>query len=520
MRSQTCRGTLCARVLFVAAAVGAFAAGARVSAQPPPPSTVIVNAAVIDGTGAPRRVAAVRIRGDRIADVGPFAPAAGETVVDGKGLALAPGFIDTHSHGDSAIFDRPDALGAVSQGVTTIVGGQDGGSRSPLAEFFAKLEKSPAAINVASYAGHGRLRRQVMGDDFRRPARPEEVARMRELLRTELDAGALGLSTGLEYDPGIFSDPSEVVELARVAAEAGGRYISHIRSEDRDFWKAIDEIVAIGREAKIPVQVSHLKLAMRSLWGQTDRLLRTFEQARTAGVDITADIYPYLYWQSTLTVLFPQRNFEDRPTAELVLREISTPEDLLLGTFAPEPSYAGKTVAEIAKLRGTDGPDTLMALIREALAYEKKTGKDAESVIGTSMSEPDLERLLAWPHANICTDGELDGRHPRGFGTYPRVLGRYVRERQVMTLEEAVRKMTSLAAAHVGLRERGVVRPGAFADLVLFDPGTVIDRATTQDPQALSAGIAKVWVNGALVFDGKGATRSRPGRVLKREPRG
>jgi len=461
----------------------------------------------------------VRIRGDRVAEVGSLSPAPGEAVVDAKGLVLAPGFVDTHSHGDHGIFDHPDALGAVSQGISTIVAGQDGGSPWPLSDFFAKLDRTPATVNVAAYAGHGRIRRTVMGDDFRRPARPDELARMKELLAQELGAGALGLSTGLEYDPGIFSAPSEVVELARVAAQAGGRYISHVRSEDRNFWAAIDEIVAIGREANIPVQVSHLKLAMRSLWGQADRLIGTFERARASGVDITADIYPYLYWQSTLTVLFPERNFEDRPTAELVLREISTPEDLLLGTFAPEPSYAGKTLAEIAKRRGTDAPATLMALIREALEYERRTGKDAESVIGTSMSEPDLERLMAWKHANICTDGELDGRHPRGFGTYPRVLGRYVRERKVLTLEEAIRKMTSLAAANVGLRDRGTIRPGAFADLVLLDPATVIDRATTQEPRALSVGIGKVWVNGGLVYDAGSATGNRPGRVLRREPR-
>jgi N-acyl-D-amino-acid deacylase len=498
-----------------------LAVGAAAAPPPTAPvtsSTLIINAAVVDGTGAARRNVAVRVRGDRIAEVGDLKPGAGEVVVDAKGLVLAPGFVDTHSHGDHGIFDHPDALAAVSQGVTTIVVGQDGGSPWPLADFFARLEGTPPALNVASYTGHGRIRRTVMGDDFRRHARPEELARMKELLAQELAAGALGLSTGLEYDPGIFSAPSEVVELARVAAQAGGRYISHVRSEDRNFWDAIDEIVAIGREARIPVQVSHLKLAMRSLWGQTDRLIATFERARAAGVDITADIYPYLYWQSTLTVLFPERNFEHRPTAELVLREVSTPEDLLLGTFAPEPSYAGKTLAEIARLRGTDGPATLMALIREALEYESRTGKDAESVIGTSMSEPDLERLLAWKHANICTDGELDGRHPRGFGTYPRVLGRYVRERKVMTLEEAVRKMTSLAAANVGLRARGTIRPGAFADLVLLDPATVIDRATTKEPQAVSVGISKVWVNGGLVYDAGSATGQRPGRVLRRPP--
>ena len=482
-------------------------------------SVLIVNAVVVDGTGAPRRPAAVRLGGDRIAEVGALAPAPGETVVDARGLVLAPGIIDTHSHGDRGLFAHADALATVSQGISTIVVGQDGGSPWPLSDFFARLDREPAAINVASYAGHGRIRGKVMGDDFRRPARPEEVARMRELLAQEMKAGALGLSSGLEYDPGIFSARSEVLDLARVAAAAGGRYISHIRSEDRYFWDAIDEIVTIGREAKLPVQVSHIKLAMHSLWGQADRLLKTLNDARAAGVDITADIYPYLYWQSTLTVLFPERDFQNRKTAELVLREISTPDDLLLGTFAPEPSYAGKTLAEIARARGTDPPATLMALIREALAYEAahKDDDDVESVIGTSMSEPDLERLLAWPYTNVCTDGELDGRHPRGFGTYPRVLGRYVRERKVVSLEEAVRKMTSLAAHNVGLRDRGEVRPGAFADLVLFDPATVMDRATTRDPHALSAGIARVWVNGAVVYEAGAATGRRPGRALRRE---
>jgi N-acyl-D-amino-acid deacylase len=482
-------------------------------------SVLIVNAVVVDGTGAARWPAAVRLRGDRITEVGALSPAPGEPVFDAKGLVLAPGFIDTHSHGDRGLFEHPDVLAAVSQGISTIVVGQDGGSPWPLADFFARLDREPVAINVASYAGHGRLRGKVMGEDFRRHARPDEVARMRELLAQEMKAGALGLSTGLEYDPGIFSARSEVLDLARVAAAAGGRYISHVRSEDRYFWDAIDEIITIGREAKLPVQVSHVKLAMHSLWGQADRLLRTLDAARAAGVDITADVYPYLYWQSTLTVLFPARDFENRQSAEFALREISTPDDLLLGRFAPEPSYAGKTLAEIARLRGTDPPATLMALIKEALAFEAahKEDDDVESVIGTSMSEPDLERLLAWPHANICTDGELDGRHPRGFGTYPRVLGRYVRERKVVSLEEAVRKMTSLAAHDVGLRDRGAIRPGAFADLVLFDPATVIDRATTRDPQALSTGIQRLWVNGEVVYEAGTASGRRPGRALRRE---
>ena len=504
----------CAATLVLSSAVrGATPAPAKLA-----PTTVIVNAVLVDGLGGGRRPGAVRVRGDRILEVGDLRPILGEAVVDARGLVLAPGFIDTHSHGDRGLFEHRDALAAVSQGITTIVAGQDGGSPWPLAEFFARLRREPAAVNVASYVGHGRLRHEVMGDDFRRAATPAEVGRMRVLLEREMRAGALGLSTGLEYDPGIYSVPTEVIELARVAAASGGRYISHVRSEDRHFWEAIDEIITIGREARLPVQVSHVKLAMHSLWGQADRLLRTLDEARARGLDVTADIYPYLYWQSTLTVLFPERDFDNRASAEFAVTEVSTPEGLLLGRFGPEPSYAGKTLAEIARLRGTDPPATLMDLIREAQAYEKKTGRDdAESVIGTSMSEPDLERLLAWPHANVCTDGELDGRHPRGFGTFPRVLGRYVRERGVITVEEAVRKMTGLAAHNVGLAGRGEIRPGAYADLVLFDPATVIDRATTKDPHALAVGIETVWVNGSIVYEKGAASANRPGRVLRRE---
>jgi N-acyl-D-amino-acid deacylase len=484
-----------------------------------PATTLIVNARIFDGSGGPARRGSVRIRGDRIAEVGDLRAVPVEVVVDARGLPLAPGFIDTHSHHDRGIFEMSDALAAVSQGITTIVVGQDGGSRSPLSEFFARLEREPPAVNVASYSGHGSLREQVMGDDFKRVATAQELDRMRELLRADLEAGALGLSTGLEYDPGIYSSPQEVIELAKVASASGGRYISHIRSEDRHFWRAIDEIITIGREARLPVQISHIKLAMRSLWGHADSLIRVLDRARASGVDVTADIYPYTYWQSTLTVLFPERDFENRATAEFVLREISAPDGLLLARFDPDTSYVGKTVAQIAVARRTDPPSTLMALIRESLALEKTTGNSAESVIGTSMDERDIERLLAWPFANVCSDGGLAGRHPRGFGAFTRVLGPYTRERRVLPLEETIRRMTSLSARNVGIAERGRIAPGYFADLVLFDPQTVRDLATPEEPQTRSVGIQSVWVNGALVYDGGASTGRRPGRVIRRVAR-
>jgi N-acyl-D-amino-acid deacylase len=481
------------------------------ASQPPPSATIIRNATVLDGTGSPGRQVEVRIAGDRITDVGHPTPATSDRIVDAHGLTLAPGFIDTHSHASRGLFDHRDALADVSQGITTVVVGQDGSSTYPLADYFTRLRDQPAAVNVASYVGHGTIRREVLGTDFKRVATSEEVRRMEELVRAEMASGALGLSTGLEYDPGIYSAPGEVVALAKVAGAAGGRYISHIRSEDRTEWQAIDEIIAIGRDARIPVQVSHMKLAMRGTWGQADKLVRVLDRARAEHVQITADIYPYTYWQSTITVLFPKRDFANRTEAEFVLDQVVAPEDLLITRFEPNPAYGGKTLAQIAAMRNTPPAVALMDVIREGEQHDAGAG-----VIATSMDERDVVRLLKWPFANICTDGELAGAHPRGFGSFPRVLGRYVREQRALTLPEAVRKMTSLAAANVGLANRGAIAPGAYADLVLFDPATIADRATTAQPQLTSTGIETVWVNGEIVFGGGSTTGAHPGRVLAR----
>jgi N-acyl-D-amino-acid deacylase len=487
------------------------------------PSTLITGATVVDGTGQPRFEADVRIEGDRIAAVGQLKQLPGEAVIDARGLVLAPGFIDTHSHADYEIDRYPDAEADISQGITTVLTGNCGGSQLPLSEFFARVEERGSAVNIASFSGHGTIRDKVMGDDFTRPAAAEEIERMRALLSDEMDAGALGLSTGLEYDPGIYSTTGEVVELAKVVASHGGRYVSHIRSEDRSFWQAVDEILAIGRQAQVPVRISHLKLAMTSSHGQTDRLLGMLDQAREEGIEVTADIYPYTYWQSTLTVMFPDRDYENREAALFAVEELSSPGNMLIPDFEPDPSLAGKTLSEIAAIRGTDPATTLMDLIREAesLRKEKKAqgeDEDVESVIAVSMTENDIEKLMAWPHINFCTDGELDGAHPRCYGSFPRVLGRYVRERHVLTLEQAIHRMTDLAATSNGIQERGRIEPGEFADLVLFDPETVLDRATTDEPHATSVGIEMVWVNGRIVFEDGRPSGSRPGRVLRRVP--
>lgn len=473
---------------------------------------LVRDAVVVDGTGAPGRHTDVRIVDDRIAAIGELAPKPGERIVDAHGLVLAPGFIDTHSHHGGGLAAEPSALPVVSQGVTTIVVGQDGDSEVPLADFFRKYDAHPAAINIASYSGHNTLRKNVLGEDFKHKANAAQIERMRRLLVADMKAGALGLSTGLEYDPGIYSDTAELLVLARAIAPYGGRYISHMRSEDRDLWQALDELLAIGREAKIPVQVSHAKLAMTDWWGQADRFLAVLDKARAEGIDATLDVYPYDSWHSTLTVLWPKRDFDNREATEFALKHVAPADGLRLSAFTPDPSLVGKTVAEIAREKGMDEPATAMMLVRQAEAVKGEAG-----VIGRSMDERDIEKLILWPQANICSDGSTDSLHPRSVGSFPRVLRMYVREKKVLTLEQAIQKMTSAAAQHMGFPDRGEIRVGAIADLVLFDPDTIADRATYEHPHEQSVGIARVWINGTSVFEDGKATGARPGRALRRK---
>ena len=517
------QGSRFRRALLVAAWL-AFLPGCADTAAPPAAGSFLVRGAtIVDGTGSPGFIGSLRVVDGVIAEVAAddgsdaLSPTDNEPVHDGSGLVLAPGFIDTHSHHDGGLLGEPTALAAVSQGITTIVAGQDGGSQFPIADFLAALEATPAAVNVASYAGHGTLRRQVMGDDFRREAADEEVAAMQALLETELASGVLGLSTGLEYDPGIYSSTDEVVALAQTASANGGRYISHMRSEDRALHDAIDETIEIAERARLPVQISHFKLAARGLWGQAAEILARLDEARARGLDITADVYPYEYWQSTMTVLFPERDFNDREAARYALEELVAPEGMLIGRYGPDPALEGKTLAEISAERGTDPVTAYLDLIQVSQAARADSALDgSESIVATSMTFDDIATLMAWPHTNISSDGGLRGAHPRGFGAYPRVLGRYVREERRLGLEEAIHKMTGLAAAHMGLPDRGVLRPGVPADLVLFDPATVIDRSTTAEPHLTAAGIERVWVAGAVVYEDGAVTGELPGVVLRR----
>ena len=478
--------------------------------------TLISNVLIVDGSGAPPRAGSVRVVDSRIAEVGEVVPGPGDWVINGGGGVLAPGFIDTHSHADDLILERPNALPKITQGITTVVVGQDGSSPYPLADFFRALDEAPAKVNVAAYVGHNTLRSAVMGPDSARAASPVAMQAMAQRLDSELNAGALGLSTGLEYEPGIYSKQAEVLLLAQQTAQRGGRYISHIRSEDRWFEEALGEIINIGRITGMPVQISHLKLAMKRLWGTGPEIITRLDEARADGVDITADLYPYVYWQSNMMVLLPERDPTDLSAIAFVMTQLAPPEGIIFTHFPPEPDYVGKTLVEVAALRGESPGQAFSALAQLSVAWTRDTGEPGDMIIGTSMDEVDLQTLMGWPHANICTDGGLEDRHPRGAGSFPRVLGRYVRDLKLLTLEAAIHKMTGLAARHMGFEDRGVIAVGKRADLVLFDPMTIIDRATTMEPFLPATGISHVWVNGVAVLSAGEPTAAFPGRVLRR----
>jgi N-acyl-D-amino-acid deacylase len=484
-------------------------------AQVPPPAlrnakgTVIINARVADGTGNPLRKTNVRIAGEHIVRIGDFKAEKNDRIIDAKGLVLSPGFIDIHNHSTDGLESDPLAETQIAQGITSIVVGADGDSPWPILPWLDALRKNPAAVNVAAMAGHATIREQVMGKDFKRHATAEEMAQMAKLAEQAIEEGAIGLSSGLEYEVGSYSSTDELVLMATAAARNHGFYMTHIRDEGNKSFEALNEEIAIGQRAGIPIQHSHIKVSTVAVWGQALEYIRIIESARKRGVDFLADCYPYDAWHSNIKVIMPDKQYENPQSVEKALADTGGADAVTITEFKPHPEYASHTIAELAARRGISPVQMYIEIVREGDAANTEAG-----VIGKSMIESDIKAFYQQPWVMVASDGGIGSHHPRGAGTFPRVLGVYVREKKWLTLPEAIRKMTSLPAQRLSWKDRGVIREGAIADLVLFDPNTVIDRSTFAKPFELPAGIEKVFVNGELVWDAGNPTGARPGRVL------
>ncbi len=496
--------TTCRAFIVVLLALG----GSVALAEQQAPGLLIRNGRVVDGTGGPSRAVDVRIAGDAIVEVGAgLTPAPGERVIDASGLVVAPGFIDMHSHADGGLETSPDAATQLRQGITTALVGQDGGSELPIADLNDRIARVPPAINVATSVGHGTVRRLVMGEDFKRAATAAEIETMKVLVDRGMKDGAVGLSSGLEYDPGFYATTDELAALATAIKPYGGFFSSHVRDEENEYVTAWKEAIEVGRRAGVAVQISHMKLASKPVWGRAKDGLAVLEAARREGLTVMGDWYPYPYWQSAMYVLIPDRDFENVEKWRVGLDEIGGAGNVRITSYSADPSWNGKTLAELAAAEKMDAPALIVRMVKAAGA--------GIGIIGTSMDEADMKAILAHPQVLICSDGQLSGRHPRGYGAFPRVLGRYVREQQVIGLEEAIAKMTSRSAAMLGLPDRGAIAVGRKADVVVFDAAAIADRGTPQEPAQAPVGVDTVIVNGQVVLDRGQVTPARPGRALR-----
>ncbi len=471
---------------------------------------VILGATLIDGSGrAPLRDAAVIIRGDSIVAVGRRGQVKiprDARVIDARGMVVSPGFIDAHNHSDRGFTTDPSAASQVSQGITTVVIGQDGGSPFPVGEYLARLDQNPIALNVLTFVGHATVRSRVMGQDTNRRATPAEVEKMKQMVEQAMRDGAIGLSSGLEYETGKPASTDEMIALARAASAFGGIYISHIRDEADKTFEALNEAIQIGREARLPVQISHIKLGSVAVWGRAGEAVALINKARAGGQDITADCYPYDAWSSTIRVLIPSGRHDDPADVARGLADVGGPANITIVSCSAHPDYEFKNMEEISKREGITPVELYMRIVRDGGA----------GVVCHSMKDSDISTFYRQPWVMVSSDGGIGSRHPRGAGSYPRVLGRYVRELRWLTLPEAIRKMTSLPAQRFKLKDRGLIRAGFKADLVVFDARSIIDRATFQQPQLTSEGVQRVFVNGVEVWSDGKVTGERPGQALRR----
>jgi N-acyl-D-amino-acid deacylase len=487
---------------------------------------------IVDGTGAPGRVADVAIRGGRIVAIGALADATATSIIDAKGLVVAPGFIDVHTHADE-IAAHPLAEHFVRMGVTTVVAGNCGGSAENIADAFGAIERATIAVNYATLFGHNTVRRAVMGTERRAPS-PDELARMQTLVAKAMSDGAVGFSTGLQYVPGTYAEQSEIAALARVAGQAGGVYATHMRNEGTALEESVREALAIGEAAGAAVEISHLKVDAPSRWGASAKALALIDAARSRGMKVAADVYLYDAASSSLGIRFPSwvleggqaqinGRLDDAATWARITEEMKTLirerglenySFARIASYRADPSLNGQTIPQAAKkMLGGDDLEAQLEAMRRML----RAG--GASMVYQFMSEGDIGRILRHPHVAIASDSGLNvvGEgvpHPRGYGNTARALARYVRELQVLSLEEAIRKMTSLPADHFGFRDRGRIAEGQAADVVILNPATVADLATYEQPHQFATGISHVLVNGRVVVADGRHTGARPGRVL------
>ncbi len=463
----------------------------------------------MDGSGrVPVKNSLIIIRGDTIEAVGRVGQVrkpAGAQVIDARGLVVAPGFVDTHNHSDRGLEADPTAATQVSQGITTLAVGQDGGSEFPIGKYLSKLDNAPAAVNVLTFVGHATLRSLVMGEDTDRAASANEVQKMTALVEQGMREGAFGLSSGLEYETGKKATIEEMIALAGRAGRHGGIYISHIRDEADKTFEALAEAIRIGREGRLPVQISHIKLGTVAVWGRANEAVALIKRAQRRGQDITADCYPYDAWASTIRVLIPSGRHDNPAYVERGLADVGGAANITIVSCRAHPDYEFKTLAQIAADEKTTPVNLYMKIVRDGGA----------GIVCHSMKESDIRTFYQQPWVMVSSDGGIGSRHPRGAGTYPRVLGLFSRQLRWFTLQEAIRKMTSLPASRLGLAARGLIRPGFKADIVLFDPEKVIDRSTFHEPALISEGVKRVFVNGVEVWRDGRVTGERPGRAIR-----
>ncbi len=495
---------------------------------------LLKNGRIIDGTGTPWFRGDVAIQSDRIVRIAPSIDGPARRVIDLKGQVIAPGFIDMHSHARRGIMEVPTAENYARQGVTTAIEGPDGSSPVPLKPFFDELAAKKISINMGAFIGQGSVRSQVVGLDDRK-ATPEEIDKMKALVRQGMEDGAFGLSSGLFYVPGVFTPTDEVVEMARVAGALGGIYISHMRNEAGGVLDSVRETIAIGERGGLPTQITHHKVVGRGNWGKSVETLRLVAEARARGVDVSIDQYPYTASSTGVQMLMPpwalegggealRRRLQDpamrRKIQVAIMDSIMNdrgggdPKNVVIGASRSDPSLAGKSIAQITQERGQK-----VTLETAALTVMDIVEKGGASAIFHAINEDDVGRIMQYPGTMIASDGGIPifgeaAPHPRSYGTFTRVLGYYVREKKLLTLEDAVRKMSSLPAARIGLTDRGVLRPGMKADIAVFDPATVRDKATFEKPHQYAEGVTLVIVNGEVILDGGVMTEARPGRVL------